>query len=151
MTMKKILVTGASGQIGSELIPALRERYGDENVVAGMHRQPLTPDVRDGGPWTAADVTDRGQLDDAMARFGIDTVFHLASVLLGCCRQYRQTAYAVNFNGLFNVLESAVAHGATMVVSPSSIAAFGPETPPVLAERHHSEAQHRLRHFQGVR
>ena len=129
--MKKILVTGASGQIGSELVPALRERYGDENVVAGMHRQPLTPDVRDGGPWTPADVTDRGQLDDAMARFGIDTVFHLASVLSATAEQHRQTAYAVNFNGLFNVLESAVAHGAPRVVSPSSIAAFGPETPPV--------------------
>ena len=129
--MKKILVTGASGQIGSELVPALRERYGDENVVAGMHRQPLTPDVRDGGPWTPADVTDRGQIDDAMARFNIDSVFHLASVLSATAEQYRQTAYAVNFNGLFNVFESAVAHGASKVVSPSSIAAFGPETPPV--------------------
>ena len=129
--MKKILVTGASGQIGSELVPALRERYGADNVVAGIHQQPLTAEVREGGPWAPADVTDPAQIDEAMSRFDIDAVFHLASVLSATAEQHRQAAYEVNFNGLYNVLESAVAQGASKVVSPSSIAAFGPETPPI--------------------
>ncbi len=129
--MKKILVTGAAGQIGSELVLALRERYGADNVVAGIHHRPLTAEVRDGGPAAPADVTDRVQIDEAMERFQIDSVFHLASVLSATAEQHRQAAYAVNFDGLYNVLESAMAHGASKVVSPSSIAAFGPETPPI--------------------
>ena len=64
--MKKILVTGAAGQIGSELVPALRERYGADNVVAGIHHRPLTAEVQDGGPAASADVTDRAQIDEAM-------------------------------------------------------------------------------------
>ena len=127
--MKKILVTGASGQIGSELVPALRERYGADNVVAGVHREPLTDEVRDGGPSAPVNVTDRAEIDDAMERFGIDAVFHMASVLSSTAERHRQAAYAVNIDGLYNVLESAVEHGAGRVVVPSSIAAFGPETP----------------------
>ena len=56
---KNILVTGAAGQIGSELVPTLRERYGDEHVIAAVHRTPLPDDVRDGGPHIALDVTNR--------------------------------------------------------------------------------------------
>ncbi len=127
--MRSILVTGASGQIGSELVPALRERYGAGSVVAGVHRQPLTEEVREGGPCAPLDVTDRAQLDAAMDRYGVDSVFHLASVLSAAAELNRQAAYAVNFTGLYNVLESAAARGAARVVVPSSIAAFGPETP----------------------
>ena len=127
--MKSILVTGASGQIGSELVPALRERYGADAVIAGMHREPLTDEVLDGGPHVVVDVTDRLQVDGAMDRHNVDAVFHLASVLSVAAESDRQTAYAVNFTGLYNVLESAVARGADRVVVPSSIAAFGPETP----------------------
>ncbi len=129
--MKKILVTGASGQIGSELVPALRERYGADNVVAGIHRQQLIDEVSGGGPSARVDVTDRDQIDSAMDLFGIDTIFHLASVLSAAAESHRQTAYSVNFTGLYNVLESAVTHRVGKVVVPSSIAAFGPETPRV--------------------
>ena len=63
--MRRILVTGASGQIGSELVPALRERYGDDDVVAVGHSAPLTPEVTQGGPCTWLDVTDA----DGLTRF----------------------------------------------------------------------------------
>ena len=61
--MKRILVTGAAGQLGSELIPALRERYGNDNVVAAMHRSPLTEEVADSGPSTRVDATEQDSND----------------------------------------------------------------------------------------
>ena len=67
--MRRILVTGASGQIGSELVPALRERYGDDDVVAVGHSAPLTPEVIQGGPCTWLDVTDADGLKQAISRF----------------------------------------------------------------------------------
>ena len=129
--MKKILVTGASGQIGSELVPALRELYGSGNVVAGVHDRELTEEVADGGPAELIDVTNRDQIDEIVNQFEIDTIFHLASVLSATAEEHRQAAYAVNFNGVYNILEAAVDNKVNKVILPSSIAAFGPETPPV--------------------
>ena len=126
--MKRILVTGACGQIGTELVPALRARYGDENVVAAGHTTPLPDDMKV-GPWTYLDVTRYDEVDGAFGKYGVDTVFHLASMLSALAERKRRAAYDVNFNGLNNVLEAAVAHDLDMVVVPSSIAAFGPETP----------------------
>ena len=127
--MSRILVTGAAGQIGSELVPALRERFGDGNVVAAVHRTPLPADVKDAGPWTSIDVADYGQIDAATREYEIGIVYHMSSILSALAESQRQIAHRVNINGLVNVLEAATNNGLERVIVPGSIAAFGPETP----------------------
>jgi nucleoside-diphosphate-sugar epimerase len=127
--MKKIMVTGACGQIGSELVPALRQSFGGENVVAAGHESPIPDDMKASGPFAYVDVTDYDQVDSAMREHGVDTLFHLSSILSALAEQLRPRAWTVNFDGIFNVLEAAVANGLERVIVPSSIAAFGPGTP----------------------
>ena len=127
--MQRILVTGAAGQIGSELVPELRKRYGNENVVAAGHHTPLPLDIRRAGPCTTLDVSDREQVDGAIKVYEIDTIYHLSSILSALAEQRRQAAYRVNIQGLYNVLEAAVESDLERVIIPSSIAAFGPDTP----------------------
>ena len=78
--MKRILVTGACGQIGTELVPALRARFGDENVVAAGHTTPLSEEMK-AGPSDYIDVTKYDEVDAAFRNYGVDTVFHMASML----------------------------------------------------------------------
>ena len=79
--MKRILVTGACGQIGSELVPELRRRYGPENVVASGHVRPASEELKNSGPYIEVDVTDYNQVNKAIKDFKIDAVYHLASIL----------------------------------------------------------------------
>ncbi len=127
--MKKILVTGAAGQIGSELVPALRERHGGENVIAAGHRTPLPADVQESGPSIKLDVTSAAEVMKAVGELGIETIYHMSSILSALAESNRQIAYAVNINGTYNILEAAVSHNVGQVIIPSSIAAFGPDTP----------------------
>ena len=129
--MAKILVTGAAGQIGSELVPALRARYGGDHVIAAGHRTPLPDDVRDGGPSITLDVTVQADVEAAIRENDVDVIYHMGSILSALAEANRQTAHAVNVNGLYNVLEAALSTGVRQVNVPSSIAAFGPDTPPV--------------------
>lgn len=127
--MKRILVTGACGQIGSELTLALREKYGSENVVAAGHRTPPGPALRDSGPFEFVDVTKREELEAVVRKYNIDTIYHMAAVLSAAGEKNPHLAWDVNINGLYNVLEVAREHEMVRVFVPSSIAVFGPETP----------------------
>lgn len=126
--MKRILVTGSAGQIGSELVPALRQKFGKDNVIAAGHIEPLSDELID-GPHTLIDVTKYEDIENAIKEFRVDTVYHLASVLSALAETRRKLAYEVNFTGVNNVLEASLANGLEMVVIPSSIAAFGLNTP----------------------
>ena len=127
--MQRVLVTGAAGQIGSELVPELRQRYGNDNVIAAGHQTSLPADIRQAGPCTTLDVSDRAQIDRAIKAYGIDTIYHLSSILSALAEQRRHVAYRVNVQGLYNILEAAVDSGLERLIIPSSIAAFGPDTP----------------------
>lgn len=124
--MKRIVVTGAAGQIGTEMVAALRERYGQQNVLATDIRIPDNAAVD--GPFALTDVTIGDSLDAAVARHQADTIFHLAAILSAVGEQRPQKTYEVNIGGLVNVLEVARARDCA-VFTPSSIAAFGPGTP----------------------
>ncbi len=126
--MRSILVTGALGQIGSELVPALRERYGAGQVVAtdlGMS-PPAAPALT--GPHEHLDCIQPQQLFEAVKRHNVGTIYHLAAVLSAKAEAAPQMAWSLNLGGLFNVLEVARQYGC-QVFFPSSIGAFGPTTP----------------------
>ena len=127
--MYRILVTGAIGQIGSELTAALCERYGLENVLATDHRA-ASAHLRGGCTFERLDVTDKEQIERLIDEYQIDTVFHMAAILSAVGEDKPQLAWHVNMDGLYNVLEVARGRHLTRVFSPSSIAVFGPETPP---------------------
>ena len=124
--MARILVTGALGQIGAELVPALRAHYGTEQVVASDLRMRPEPD----GPFEHLDCTDAAALGDVIRRFDIGTVYHLAAILSAVAEEKPQAAWTVNMEGLYRVLEAARQYRCAVFL-PSSIGAFGPTTPPV--------------------
>ncbi len=125
--MKRILVTGALGQIGSELIPALRERYGAERVVASDVRMPADA-TREQGPFEYVDCVHIRQIDEVVRRHEIDAIYHLAALLSAVAEQKPRVAWDVNMGGLYRVLEVARQHRCAVFL-PSSIGAFGSSTP----------------------
>jgi nucleoside-diphosphate-sugar epimerase len=129
--ISRILITGAAGQIGSELTPKLRKEYGRENVVASDLREP-SGSLTDSGPYKILDVTDKKKMAGIVREYEIDTIFHLAALLSATGEMNPQLAWRVNIGGLYNVLEVARELDLTRVFNPSSIAVFGPETPKAL-------------------
>ncbi len=127
--MKRIMVTGSVGQIGSELVPELRRIYGGDNVIALGRKTAPTPEVRDGGPFHFVDVTDKAGLMELAKKYKTDTIFHLAAILSAVGESNPMAAWEVGINGLINVLEVARECGAKNIFFPSSIGAFGPTTP----------------------
>ncbi|MBE0635649.1 NAD-dependent epimerase/dehydratase family protein, partial [Candidatus Bipolaricaulota bacterium] len=128
-TTQRILVTGACGQIGSELIPILRKRYGAANVVATDIRSAETACLRDQGPFEQLDVCNRVVMDGIIENYNIDTVYHMAAILSATGEGNPTLAWDVNISGLVNVLEIARRRQLLRVFCPSSIAVFGPDTP----------------------
>ena len=124
----KVLVTGSTGQIGSELVPALRGKYGPENVVAGILPGLQAADLGP-GPEEYFDVTDRDSLLSVLKKHRIDTVYHLAAILSAVAESKPDLAWNVNVQGLRNVLEGAVKTGVSRVFWPSSMAVFGLGSP----------------------
>jgi nucleoside-diphosphate-sugar epimerase len=127
--MARILVTGAVGQIGSELTLELRYRFGGENVVATGHRTQPNAVLCEGGPFEYIDVTKRQTLEAVVEKYQIDTIYHMAAVLSAVGEEKPHVAWDVNINGLCNVLEVARERQLVRVFCPSSIAVFGPHTP----------------------
>jgi threonine 3-dehydrogenase len=126
--MKRILVTGSYGQIGTELVGALRKKYGGSNVIASGRKKPPSVLTED-GPYLALDVMDTNQLQTILVDNDIDIVIHNASLLSGTGEKNPQLAFDTNIVGSYNVLEAVRILGLDQVFIPSSIAAFGPNTP----------------------
>ncbi|MCB9014820.1 MAG: NAD-dependent epimerase/dehydratase family protein [Lentimicrobiaceae bacterium] len=124
--MKNILVIGSFGQIGSELTPELRKRYGTDHVVAAdlcPKKNALTD-----GPVEKLDVTDSAALHSIVKKYKIDTIYNLAAILSAVGEKNPMLAWNIGVNGMLNCLEAGRELGCA-VFTPSSIAAFGPETP----------------------
>lgn len=126
--MKRILVTGALGQIGSELVPKLREIYGSDNVIATDIRRDGNETVTGGGPFETLNVTSGQDMFDIAAKYHVDTVMHLAALLSATAEKNPVFAWNLNMGGLLNALEVAREYRCQLF-TPSSIGAFGPTTP----------------------
>ncbi|MBN1355684.1 NAD-dependent epimerase/dehydratase family protein [bacterium] len=122
--MKNILVTGANGQIGSELVDKLETMSGLENIVASD----VNPPAKFSAAFENVDVTNKEQLQKTIEKYGIDTIFHLASILSVKGEENSDQAWNINMNGLKNVLDLAREFN-IKIFWPSSIAVFGPNTP----------------------
>lgn len=125
--MKRILLTGACGQIGTELTIALRNRYGTDQVMATDVKENPSEEMQQ-GPYARLDCTDYRALEATVNHFQADTVFHLAAILSAKAEEDPQKAWNININGLYNILELARRHKLA-VFTPSSIGAFGASTP----------------------
>jgi nucleoside-diphosphate-sugar epimerase len=128
-SMKKILVTGSVGQIGSELTMHLREKYGNDNVVACGRKTKPSATLYNSGPFEYLDITDKETVDKVIKKYDIDTIYNMAAILSAVGEEKPLVCWNVNINGMYNILELAREYEMTRVFVPSSIAVFGPETP----------------------
>ncbi|YCA41525.1 L-threonine 3-dehydrogenase [Bacillus sp. JZ8] len=125
--MKKILVTGALGQIGSELTLKMREIYGYDNIIATDIRR-TESDVVQSGPFEILDVTEEKAMFNMAKKYEVDTIIHLAALLSATAEKKPLLAWHLNMGGLVNALEAARELNCQLF-TPSSIGAFGPTTP----------------------
>jgi nucleoside-diphosphate-sugar epimerase len=126
----KILVTGALGQIGSELTNALKKIYGESNVVTSDIKNPSEVSA-DALPYEQVNVLDKAGLAAIVQKHNIDVIYHLAAILSAAGEKHTNLCWDVNMTGLHNVLEVARELKVKQIICPSSIAVFGPETPRV--------------------
>lgn len=126
--IRKVLVTGSEGQIGSELTAELRRKYGADRVIASDLKPP-TSESGATGPFELVDVTDRRALRGICERFEIDAIVHMAAILSAKGERNPQHAWLVNVTGLVNALEVARELELARVLCPSSIAVFGAGVP----------------------
>ncbi|MBP0726485.1 L-threonine 3-dehydrogenase [Bacillus sp. RG28] len=126
--MKKILITGCFGQIGSELTMRLRKDYGVENVVATDIRRIEGSPITENGHFEILDVMDKEKMLEIAKKYEVDTFIHLAALLSAVAEAKPTLAWNLNMGGLVNALEVARELGLKFF-TPSSIGAFGPDTP----------------------
>lgn len=125
--MERILITGALGQLGTELAVALQEKYGSENVFAtDVHP---SPNENFKGSFTTLDVLDKNSISELILKYKITQIYHLAAILSVNAEKSPELAWRINMDGLINVLELARRHSIRKVFWPSSIAVFGPDSP----------------------
>jgi len=122
----RILVTGALGQIGTELVEALREKHGQENIIA--------TDVRESDGCQRLDVMDAEGILSLVESEEITEIYHLAALLSATGEKNPELCWKINVDGLENVIAAAKQHGCRLF-APSSIAVFGPDCPPIAPQR----------------
>jgi len=127
--MKRILVIGACGQIGSELVMELRQKYGGDNIVAAGHRTKPSERLLNSGPFEFIDVTNREAVGAVVKKYRIDTIYHMAALLSAAGEKNPQLCWNVIVNGLYNILEITREYKLVRIFCPSSLAVFGPKTP----------------------
>ncbi|MBT2683529.1 L-threonine 3-dehydrogenase [Bacillus sp. ISL-37] len=125
--MKKILITGALGQIGSELTVKLRDIYGQDNIIATDIRK-TDSEAATNGPFEILDVMDANKMVELAKKYNVDTILHMAALLSATAETKPVFAWNLNMGGLMNALETARELN-LQFFTPSSIGAFGPNTP----------------------
>ncbi|MFN3917182.1 MAG: NAD-dependent epimerase/dehydratase family protein [Flavobacteriales bacterium] len=125
---RKILVAGASGQIGTELVIELRKVFGNENVIAADLKEP-NAEILTSGPFVELDIMNAEKVKEVVRHFNIDTFYHLVAMLSATAEKFPTKGWDLNMISLFNVLELAKEGLLKKVFWPSSIAVFGPTTP----------------------
>jgi len=126
--MSNVLVIGAGGQIGTELVLALRKKHGYQNVVAADIKIEC-PSLLIGGPYVQMDVLNRDAVRNYIIYKGFDEVFLLAALLSATAEKNPDFAWKLNMEGLFTILDLAKEGHIKRIFWPSSIAVFGPTTP----------------------
>jgi len=124
-----ILVTGAAGQIGSELTPLLRKKFGPENVLATDIKTDIPSVLNDSGIYEKLDVTNPAHLKEIIKKYQINSIYHMSAILSATGEKNPQLAWNVNISGTHNILEASRELHVKKIFVPSSIAVFGPETP----------------------
>ncbi len=124
----KILLTGALGQIGSELTVKLRSIYNTNNVIITDIRDDLNRELIESGPFYKVDCRNGERIREIIRKHKIDRIYHLAALLSATAEENSQLAWDININSLYTILEIARAEGCS-VFTPSSIGAFGPGSP----------------------
>ncbi len=130
---KKILVIGASGQIGTELVEGLRDRFGAEDVVASDIKE---PQARQTGPFALVNAMDRRGIERVIDKHGITEVYLLAALLSATAEKDPAFAWKLNMESILIILELAREGKLKKVYWPSSIAVFGPTTPKDATPQH---------------
>lgn len=128
MKSDTILVTGACGQIGSELVLRLRKEY--KNVIASDLKEPIG-ELKDSGEFARLDVLNKNSLAECVQKFGVNQVYHLAAILSATGEKNPELAWRINMKGLRNVLDVCTEQKVSKLFFPSTIAVFGPTTPRV--------------------
>ncbi len=126
--MKKILILGACGQIGTDLTLELRNRFGEKNVIASDIYSKNEGFLKD-GIFEIIDVLDKKKISEVIDKYQITEIYHLAAVLSGNAEKNPMKSWEVNMTGLFNILELGIEKNLNKIFWPSSIAIFGPNTP----------------------
>ena len=124
----KVLVTGALGQIGTDLVQALRERHGSDSVIASDIRDEAGHSSVEGGPFVTLDVLDTDGISRICQKDGVGTIYHLAALLSAVGERDPDLCRRINVGGTISALEAAKECN-LRVYSPSSIAVFGPDSP----------------------